>query len=332
MKKNITCLCLMLFSGICFAQELTTNKAQTIALLNNEFGKVNGKIIKYAEGNVTVKNSRVSFERGMLTITQSHFENDQMSSTKSYYFSPLEFDGVGDSSKDYKRKSDDEVGDVRIFGNKHKVIWKNQILPEAEKTLMHNSIMSLNFFYNEGNGFAPIKNGLLRLQTLLKAESDPFELNDNEKKLATLISKYNTWKYTNTNGTKRRYENLIFSQSGPVGTYSAKKTVTNANGDVMLSIEKTDFWWNLVDKIKYYRETGHVELKSKELPFYSEVSIGGNGKKTVVADLFQHFYFISQPSDTNGEGKKDIIEIIELIKKIVKNYSGKEPKLEIIEI
>ncbi|MGS0747624.1 hypothetical protein [Halpernia sp. GG3] len=104
MKKNITFFCLMLFSGICFAQELTTNKTQTIALLNNEFSKVNGKIIKYDEGNVTVKNSRVSFERGMLTITQSYFENDKMSSTKSYYFSPLDFDGVVDGSKDYKEK------------------------------------------------------------------------------------------------------------------------------------------------------------------------------------------------------------------------------------
>ncbi|MGS0747625.1 hypothetical protein [Halpernia sp. GG3] len=140
---------------------------------------------------------------------------------------------------------------------------------------MHNSIMSLNFFYNEGKGFAPIKNALLRLQTLLKAESDPFETNDNEKRLATLISKYKTWKYTNTNGTKRLYENLIFSQKGPVCSYSSKKTVTNANGYVMVSIEKTDFWWNLVDNIKYYKETGHVELKSKELLFYSEVSLGG---------------------------------------------------------
>jgi hypothetical protein len=348
--KQIATLFYFLVSGvIAFSQELTTNKAETVALLTAEFKKANGQIMKDPEGDFTLSDFQVIFEKGMLTIKRTVLQNNSFYSTNSYHFSPLDIDVIADGSRDYAREKDNTVGDMRIYVNSGKVLWKTRSLPEnKETTLWHNSTISLYFFYDEGKAFVKLKNALLRLKKILQAEADPFELTADEKRLSALFAKY---KYLETNtkpnqpsmGKKIKVEDMLFTLKGPSASYSKKQSTTRLQyedevdeGESRKEVTEvfshySEFWWCNIISLKFYTVTGGLSIKSKGQDFsYKSINLKSN---QVTKTKGENILTLFKPgsADTNGEAKKDILEIMSLIKKIVKLYDGGEVGSEILE-
>jgi hypothetical protein len=349
MKKVATLFYLLVSSVIAFSQELTTNKAETVALLAAEFKKANGQIMKDPEGDFTLSDFQVIFEKGMLTIKRTVLQNNAFYSTNSYHFSPLDIDVIADGSRDYAREKDNTVGDMRIYVNSGKLLWKSRSLPEnKETTLWHNSTISMYFFYDEGNAFVKLKNALLRLKKLLQAEADPFELTADEKRLSALFAKYKyletTTKPTQYSPSKKiKVEDMLLTLRGPSASYFKKQSTTRMQyedevfeGEPKKEITEvfssySEFWWRNISSLKFHTVTGGLSIKSKGQDFsYKSINLKSNQvtktKGESILTLFK-----PGPADTNGEAKKDILEMMSLIKKIVKLYDGGDVVSEILE-
>jgi hypothetical protein len=349
MKQIALFVYLLVHSVISFSQELTTNKTETVALLTAAFKKANGLIMKYPDGDLTISDCQVSFERGMLIIQQTLLENNAFYSTNSYHFSPLDIESVVDGSRDYAREKDSPIGDMRINVQSKKVFWKSRSLPEnKENILWHNSIISLRFFYDEGKEFMKIEKALFRLKKLLQAEADPFELTADEKRLSALFAKY---KYVETNtkpnqpsqGKKLKIENMLLTLTGPSASYYKKQTTTRLETDDEMMDEENrkmitevfshyaEFWWRNVSSLKFHTATGGMSILSKGMYFsYKNTNLN---TKTVNKGATEGILtmFKPGPADRNGEAKKDILEMMSLIKKIVKLYGGGDVVSEVLE-
>jgi len=349
MKPVATLFYFLVSAVIAFSQELITNKAETVALLTTEFDKAKGLIMKDPDGDFVISDCQVSFERGMLTIQQTLLQNNAFYSTNSYNFSPVDIQSVVDGSKDYAREKDSPIGDMRINVQSKKVFWKTRSLPENKESIIwFNSIISLRFFYDEGKEFTKIQKALLRLKTLLQAEADPFELTANEKRLSTLFAKY-TFVETNSKpnqpslGKKIKIENMLLTLTGPSASYYKKQTTTRLeNDDEMMDEENrkvitevfshyTKFRWFNVSSLKFHTATGGLNIRSKGLDFTYKNTNLETKTVTKVAGESLLAMFKPGPADTNGEAKKDILEMMSLIKKIVKLYGGGDVVSEVLE-
>lgn len=349
MKKTAILFCLIANCVIATCQELTTDKAETISLLTNHFSKTNGLIMKDEEGDYTLKDCKISFERGVLKITQTVYRSSSDFWTDIYQFSPLYIEGVGDASNDYKREKEDMVGSIRIFNPNRKVFWKKKAPENKEEIFWHNSTISLYTYYDGEKDANKIKKALVRLQQLLKEESNPFELTTDEKRLSALFAKYKICETASRpsgsfKGSKIKAEDMLLTLHGPYASYYSKRTTTSQksyyddNGGIGtregtdIFLLGSEFWWRNINYLKYNVVAGGLLIQSAESEFTykitdvsTKVVSNNTGKNTMT-------YFKPAATDATGEAKKDVLEIISLIKNIVKLYGGGEVKVDINEI
>lgn len=180
------------------------------------------------------------------------------------------------------------------------------------------------------------------------------ELTTDEQRLSILFAKYKTCETTVTkrvnihntdidHETKWIVEDIQFSNYGTINNYYRKITQTknwfNTTGEInnypipMVSISSTDFDWKNVSFLKYYIKTGALSIQAENDDFGFEHTDITRGYKYNLKGKVKDFLTYFKPSvrDTDGQAKKDVLEIISLIKKIVKFYGGKDVKVEINE-
>lgn len=346
MKKIIILLFLIGNIVTGSSQNLTTNKVETIDLLSKEFNKTNGLIVKFVEGEYTIKDCKISFEKGFITFTQTFYneKNDYWSDT--YQFSPLYIKFTGDAYNEFKTEKPNVAERIDISFSNHLLVRKRKsdLIDKEEIYLYEKDIRLRTYHYGE-EGANIIMKGLLRLQQLLKEENNPLELTTDEQRLSILFAKYKTcetrFRRRNdnnySNGKKVKIEDIQFSNYGTSCTYNSKRTVTdNAidyNGQLTEKIEimisNTDFYWQNVSFLKYGVVSGLLSLISENDDFRYQSTYNGEKFKGKGKDLLT--YFKPSVTDTDGQAKKDVLEIISLIKKIVKLYGGGDVKVEIKE-
>lgn len=350
--KKITIL-FYLFANCITAtcQELTTNKAETITLLSNHFSKTNGLILKYEDGDYTLKDCKISFERGVITITQTLYKNSADYWTDNYQFCALYIEGIGDASNDFKREAGNLVGNIRIFNPNRKVFWRKKASPEnKEEIFWHNSTISLYTYYDGEKDANKIKKALLRLQQLLKEDSNPFELTTQEKRLSTLLNKYKSCETETRHsgsfkGSKIKVDNMLLTLQGPCASYFYKKATTtqvsyysndegglSSREDTKTLLLGSEFWWRNINYLKYNVVAGGLLIQSSGSDFkytttdVSTKRISNNNGNSIIA------FFKPAVTDVTGKAKKDVLEIISLIKNIVMLYGGGDVKVDINEL
>lgn len=332
MKKILLFLFLSISINTVVGQVETMNKAQLVSFLNKELSQVNGKSTKHEDGNVeSVNGTGVSFNKGMLTITQSLVSNGKLSSENSYLFSPMNIESVGDGSNDYKRTPTDELGSMRISVKKQQVLWKTKKSDsEKEEMIWHNSMISLSFFYNDNKSFKLIEQALLRLKALLIAEADPYQSSDSEKKLVELLGKYDRYEYQNAAANYLKLStNIKLKLAGPWAFISKTQKDTDLEYNTTEeTFYNTQFYWPYINLIEFYPKSGILKLKTTSGTFYYEyqrIYKDNSGKPGKGTGPDFNFNFERNPTNENNEGKKDMLKAIELIKEIIKMYGGAAP-------
>ena len=329
-----------------FSQDLITNKAETIALLNNHFSKTNGLIIKDTEGDYTLKDCKISYERGLLTIVQTVYRNNSDYWKNIYQFSPLYIEGVNDNSNDYKREKEDLVGSIIIYNPKLKVSWQKLLPDNKKETFWHNSWISIHTYYDGEKDANNIKKGLLRLQKLLKDQTDPFELTADERKLSNIFAKYKSCETRerptgNFKGAKIKVDDMLFSLKGPFASYHRKSSRTTFYDDdggisdtenTQTYIVDNELWWRNINYLRYNVVAGSLVIQSKDYDIIGNLNDISSGKVLNKPTNNMIIYFKPASADAMGEVKRDVLEIISLIKNTVKLYGGGEVKVDINEI
>lgn len=345
-KKIVLLFYFLANNLIVFSQDLVTNKAETIALLNSHFSRTNGLIIKDTKGDYTIKDCKISYERGLITVVQTVYINNSDYWTNIYQFSPLNIEGINDNSNDYKREKEDLVGSITIYNPKLKVSWQKLLPDDKKETYWHNPWITINTYYDGEKDANKIKKGLLHLQKLLKDQTDPFELTANERKLSIILAKYKSFETSqkstgNYKASKIKVDDMLFVPKGPFASYHRNMSKTTfydnfgeigETGITKKYVLDNELWWRNINSLKYNVVAGLLVMESKDYDIISNSKEIPSGKVYEEPTNSMMLYFKPASADSNGEVKRDVLEFISLIKNTVKLYGGGEVKVEINEI
>lgn len=340
MKKIVIFYCLLAISFTSFGQELTLNKAETVVFLTKQFKLAEGRALMKPDEALTIKNCKLSFSRGMLTISYSMYEDNKLYKTTTVFFSPLHITSISNRSEE-KTAEPGALGEMWIYFDPNRSHVHTKIFSEPNEYDSHREFESLYYFYDAGNGFDDFQKALLHLKKLLQAEADPYEQSDSEKRLAILFSKYKTIETVERptesyGGSKILAEDMLLSLDGPCASYSrvVSRTMLQGGNKSKQSMF-SDFWWYKINYIKYNVVAGGLLIKGtdkgtgktfeyKSVDLLTNKPFKGQGSDMVAL-------FKPAVADMNGDTKKDVLEIISLIKKIVKEYGGENVTVEINE-
>lgn len=345
MKKKLILLCFLICSMVVSAQEMTMSKAQTITFISDQYKLCEDQVQPAYAEPVLIKDCSVSFKRGFLIFSHSEMDNKKNRDKYDFQFSPLDIDAIRNVTLPGKKLNDNDLGYLDIYFKSAVCMYTTESFNPHEISTGLQELQHLDYYIEDGKGYSKIEQALLHLQKLMQQETDPYEFTGDEKRLSAIFAKYKTYEGGSRPngsyaGSKVTGENMALNLYGPRATYSLVKTTTDLrkyddedehNQTTKLSLF-SEFFWKEVTGIKYNVVAGALFIKGG----------GDKGFTGVIDDLIKGTHlktkngpailFKTAANDQSGATRADVMEVISLIKRIVKDYGGGEVSVEINEL